>query len=94
MQARVCVQNFNDGDIQGFLYIDDGTGESLVTTTARFEAGSAQSKSFTISGTKTTVTADCDVDVDARSVEFTLTFSGSPSPSIFTRPLAVSSANC
>lgn len=94
MQARVCVQNYDDGDIQGFLYLDEGTGETLATTTSRFAAGSPEAQSFQISGSKGAITADCDVDVDARTVGFTLNFAGSTTPSVFSRALAVSNAAC
>jgi uncharacterized protein YhdP len=96
VQARVCVQNYDNGDLQGFLYLDDGTGESLATTTARFTAGSAQAKNFNVSGTKGNITARADVDVENRTVDFSIDFTdmSGTTTSIYSRALTVSSASC
>ena len=89
MQVRVCVQNYDNGDVQGFLYIDDGTGEALVTTGTR---GTAMN--FNMSGSRSSIDVDCEVDVGGRMVGFRVTYGGSMTPSFFTQPLAISTANC
>lgn len=96
MEARVCVQTFINGDIQGLLYLDEGSGESLVTTSPVYAAGSAASEAFNIMGTKGNITARASVDVTNRTVDFSIDFTDAfgTSTSMYTRALAVSSAPC
>ncbi|MFT5135180.1 MAG: hypothetical protein ACI9XU_001902 [Arenicella sp.] len=94
MQARVCVQNSNDNDVQGFLYINDGTGESLVTTDV-FEADSDQAGAFVISATRGRIKVTANVNVGSNVVNFVVVFNGdTSSPSMFSTGLAVSATAC
>ena len=93
MQARVCVQNFDNGDVQGFLFIDTGSGESLVTTSPIYESGGKGSNGFPIMGTSGQVDVTAFVDLNNSEIEFTVTI-GSQAPSMFTQALMVSSATC
>lgn len=96
MQARVCVQNYDNGDVQGFLYIDVGAGESLTTTSPRYANGTSSANLFTISGTQGTfppVQVSAAVDIGSSQIMFTVTV-GSLTPSMFTETLVVSSASC
>ena len=90
MQARICVQNFDDGDLQGFLYIDTGSGETLVTTSPRYTSGT---NSFIISGTRGQVDVSGNVDIGNSQIMFTVTV-GQQTPSMFTEALIVSGASC
>lgn len=94
MQARVCIQNFDNGDIQGFLYIDAGSGEMLVTTSPRYTAGGKGSSGFPISGIVGSVEVDASVDVVGRTVDFTVSTNGGATTSLFTRSLATNGSNC
>ena len=94
MQVRICVQNFDNGDVQGFLYIDEGSGEVLASTSPRYAAGTPSASFFSMSGNTANIDAEGDVDVDNRVVTFGVTYMGSMTPSIFKQPLTVSSASC
>ena len=96
MQARVCVQTYDNGDVQGFLYLDDDTGETLVTTSPRYAAGSAEAREFTINGTKGSISATARVNVTSQIASFDVNFvqSGVQTTLQFSRSLEVSSAPC
>ncbi len=93
MQTRACVQNYDNGDVQGFLYIDEGMGESLVTTSPRYATGTPQASNFSMSGTSGNVSVVAEVSVVDSEVVFTITV-GMSTASILTRTLVSSAASC
>ena len=94
MQARVCIQNYDNGDVQGYLFIDTGTGEQLVTTSPRYTSGGKGSTGFPISGTVGPVSVDAFADISGGTVDFDISTNGGATSAMITRSLSSSVANC
>ena len=97
MFARVCVQTFNNGDIQGFLYIYNDVNEIEVASTNRFASGSKEASAFKINGSRDGITVRAVVDVDARTTDFSIDFStpmGPTTTSQYSQPLLINSTPC
>jgi hypothetical protein len=98
MRTRVCVQSYDNGDVQGYLYIDsdDGAGETLVTTSERYLSGSSNATEFTMSGVKGSVSVAVRINVPGQGASFDVDFvqAGVATSSQFSRTFTVNSNPC